>query len=44
MKEMVPRAVMDTQLNGLAKRFADVEWNILRPNPEVREQRARGQA
>ena len=30
MKEIVPKSTIDSQINGLAKRFADVEWNILR--------------
>jgi hypothetical protein len=30
MKEIVPKSAIDSQINGLAKRFADVEWNIMR--------------
>jgi len=35
MKVVVPKSEFDSSINQLSKRFADVEWNILRPNPEV---------
>ena len=35
MKVVVPKTEFDSSINQLSKRFADVEWNILRPNPEV---------